>query len=476
MKKRQLVKGVAVCLTVAFMAGTVMEASASTVSGSAVSGETVSGDSVSGGSVSGGAVSGGAISGGAVSTPIPDISLYKPATPTVGIKGGSERIRVTWKKIADADGYYVYTRASDEAQYVKTKEVKDGDATECVVKSLTQNKKYYARVSAYRKVGNQIVESALSAIVSAKTKSVSATSKSAKLYSTKKKFKKSPAYKKYTKMVKKLNYSKSFAIPGMKTTNVAGFACTTMVPQAVCHAGSYLLVSAYDSKGVENSVIYIVSKAAKSYIATIVLPSKAQVGGMAYDGENVWISKGKSVACFPYSFVTETVNSGSAYKELNAYRGVCKVEKTASYLGYYKGTLWVGTFSTAASFMDGYSIANKTSMPSLSKTYTMKMPSKTQGIAFTSDGTLIVSRSNKAKESKSGYVSQIRTYSPSYDSVGADGKVLKNKVIKETALPPKAEGVAVYGSYVYTLFSSCQSSACKNPVDRVLALKISKLI
>lgn len=409
-------------------------------------------------------------------SPTPAVPVTSLSAPTAGARGGSKRVRITWNKVSGADGYYIYYRPSTSAAYEKTATITDGSKVEYVKKSLNQNTTYYFRVCAYQKVDDTVVEGDLSASVSAKTASVASTSKAAKKYKTKALFTKSPAYKTYKKMRTKMNYSKSFAIPGMKITNVSGFACKTMVPQAMCHAGSYLLISAYDSTGVDYSVVYVVSKASKSFITAIVLPSKAKVGGMAYDGTNIWISKGSSVACFPYSFITEAVNSGSAYKTLSSYRSVCKVNTTASFMGYYNGTLWVGPFSSGSTRMYGYGIANKTTAPSLSQTYTMTVPSKTQGITFNTDGTMILSRSYRTKKSKSGYISQIRTYLPSYGSAGSDGKILKNSALAITTMPPLVEGMAVYGSYTYTVFSSSHYSGCKYPVDRVIALKTSKLI
>lgn len=409
-------------------------------------------------------------------SPTPTVTVETLAAPTAGARGGSKRVRITWSKVSGADGYYIYYRPSTSAAYEKAVTITDGSKVEYVKKSLNQNTTYYFRVCAYQKVNGATVEGDLSSSVSAKTASVAATSKAAKKYKTKALFTKSPAYKTYKKMQTKMNYSKSFAIPGMKITNVSGFACKTMVPQAMCHAGSYLLISAYDSTGVDYSVVYVVSKASKSFITAIVLPSKAKVGGMAYDGTNIWISKGSSVASFPYSFITEAVGSGYAYKTLSNYRSVCKVNTTASFMGYYDGTLWVGPFSSASAKMYGYSIANKATAPSLSQTYTMTVPSKTQGITFNSDGTMILSRSYRTKKSKSGYISQIRTYLPSYANVGSNGKVLKNSVLATTTMPPLVEGLAVYGSYTYAVFSSSHYSGCKYPVDRVIALKTSKLI
>ena len=354
--------------------------------------------------------------------------------------------------------------------------MKGADTVRYLIKSLPQNTTYYYRVAAYCEVSGTQIEGKLSTAVSAKTVAVSATSKGAKKYSTKAAFTKSPAYKTYKKMRSAMNYNKSFAIPGMKTTNVAGFSCTTMVPQGLCLAGSYFLITAYDYKNELNSVVYVVSRSSKSYITTIVLPSKAKVGGIAYDGTNVWISKGKAVASFPYSVVTNAVNAGTSYTELAAYKSVSTLDSTASFMGYYNNVLWIGTFRQATSTMKGYQINNKATLPSLSPAYTMDVPSKTQGITFDSAGTMILTRSYRTKKAKSGYISQLRTYKPSFASPKSNGKVLKNTAMKVTTMPPMVKGAAVYGTYTYALFSSSYYKSCKYPVDRVIAMKESKLV
>lgn len=482
-KKKNFARGMALCLTLALIMGNapglnglVRESKAADTSGTTQPTESpspspgASPDST----VSPAPSPSTTASGGGVAV---DLSQYRPAAPeSVAARGGSKRVRITWKSVVGAEGYYIYARPSGTAAYTKAATIKDGTVTTYDKTSLLQNTTYYFQVSAYRTVYNTEVESTLSAAVSAKTAAVSATSKAAKKYITKAKFTKSPAYKKYTAMKNRMNYSKGFSIPGMKNTNVGGFACTTMMPQAMCYAGNYLLISAYDTKGIDYSVIYVVSKAAKSYITTIVLPSKAKVGGMAYDGKNIWISKGTSVGCFPYSFINDAVNSGSAYKTLTAYTSVCKVKTSSSYMGYYDGTLWVGPYSAGSTRMYGYTVNEKEKIPTLTQRYSMAMPSRCQGITFDKDGTMIVSRSYRTKLTQSGYISQLRTYMPSYGKVSATGKILKNTALAKTKMPPKVEGMAIYGTYTYTLFSSCQCSSCKYPVDRVIALKTNKLL
>ena len=493
MKEKRFTKGVAVCLVLAMVLGYVPEANFSLAETENPTAGTESPSTVSGGAVSGGAVSGGAVSGGALetptatptetptaaptATPIDDLSAYKLAATTLTARGGASRVRLNWTKVTGAEGYYIYARTASESAYKLLTTIKEGATAEYTKTSLVNGTTYYYRIAAYRTVNGVVVEGDLSTAVSATPASVSATSKAAKKYSTKAKFISSPAYKTYKKTKAAMNYSKSFAIPGMKNTNAGGFACTSMVPQGICLAGSYFLISAYDYKGTDYSVIYVVSRAAKSYITTIVLPSKAKVGGLAYDGTNVWVSKGKAVASFPYTVITDAVNSGKKFTSLSSYQSVCALDSTASFMGYYNDVLWVGTFkASASSTMKGYTLNNKETSPSLSPAYTMSVPSRTQGITFDNDGTMVLTRSYRTKKAKENYISQVRTYRPSFASAGSSGKVLKNTALKVMKLPPMAEGVAIYGTYTYALFSSSYYKTCKYPVDRVLALKTNKLV
>ena len=72
------------------------------------------------------------------------------------------------------------------------------------------------------------------------------TSTGPRIYSD---FTTSPAYKKYTVFANLYVANKAIPIPGLEHTDVNGADCTTMVPQGMCFAGDYLLLSAYDSNG-----------------------------------------------------------------------------------------------------------------------------------------------------------------------------------------------------------------------------------
>lgn len=71
------------------------------------------------------------------------------------------------------------------------------------------------------------------------------------------------------------------AVPGLTYTNLGDFYSSSMVPQGLCMANDYILVTAYDSKKEANSVIYVIANTMMrrgEYLTTIVLPDKNHVG------------------------------------------------------------------------------------------------------------------------------------------------------------------------------------------------------
>lgn len=92
------------------------------------------------------------------------------AKPT-GVKASavsSSNIKVSWKKVKSATGYYIYRAASKKGKYSKVGTVKKGSTLSYTNGSLSPSKTYYYKVKAY--AGKKT--SAYSAVISAKTKSI----------------------------------------------------------------------------------------------------------------------------------------------------------------------------------------------------------------------------------------------------------------------------------------------------------------
>ena len=124
--------------------------------------------------------------------------------------------------------------------------------------------------------------------------------------------------------------------------------------------------------------------------------------------------------------------------------------------------------------MYGFVIENKTGVPTLKQTNKMLMPNRTQGVGFTSDGEMIISRSCQTKPGKSGFICRLDVYKPTWNLTKKSVK--KNSKKKTVQMPPMNEGVVVSGAYTYLVFESPALTECPAPVDRVVAFKTTKLI
>lgn len=97
----------------------------------------------------------------------------KPALSRVaGVKarrGGSKKIKVTWKKVSGASGYTVYRSTNKRKSYKAVKNV-NSRTVKYTTGKLTKGKRYYFKVRAYRKIGKKKVYSPYSTVVSYKAK------------------------------------------------------------------------------------------------------------------------------------------------------------------------------------------------------------------------------------------------------------------------------------------------------------------
>ena len=420
------------------------------------------------------ATTGTAASGSAVGI---EEQVVAPAAPLITqIKGGSKRVKLYWNKVSGASGYYIYYSTEENGTFSRIKTITSPSTVKYVKKSLEQNVTYYFKISSYvTKADGTRVEGETSPVYSATTVASIATSKAARKYSTLTNFKKSPAYKKYPILRKATYSSKSFAIPGMKNTNVAGFNNNRMFPQGACAAGAYMLVSAYAYNGEDESVIYILSRSSKSYITTLVMPNKTKLNAVAYDGKNIWVTQGKKISYFSYEEISKAVAAGTSFTELSACEGTYPIATTGSCMAYRDGMLWIGAYNaTQVTRMYGYALGTDAAgKPTVIQKQYMTIPNRTRAVSFDDEGYMYITRSRQSNNKQTGYLSQVRVYKPNFSTPAASGSVKKNSYVKKVTLPPRATGSMVYGEYLYTVFSGCKYSKCSYKVDRVIAVKRS---
>ncbi|MGN0469244.1 MAG: fibronectin type III domain-containing protein, partial [Acutalibacteraceae bacterium] len=91
----------------------------------------------------------------------------KPDTPTIKVTAGKVKAVISWNKVSGANGYTVYYSDSKNSGYKKAGST---SKTNYTVTKLKSGKTYYFKVIANKKVGSSYINSAYSAVKSAKIK------------------------------------------------------------------------------------------------------------------------------------------------------------------------------------------------------------------------------------------------------------------------------------------------------------------
>lgn len=397
-----------------------------------------------------------------------------PAKTVLKCKSGDQKVRLTYSKVKGATYYDIYT-GNDTLGYTLLSTRKASNKSSCIYQDLIMGNTYSYYIVARRVYKGATYDSPLSDIVTVEIKKPEATSTQAKFYTTKSDFVKSWTYQNLKFFKKHVSYSKSIIIPGLITTNVGGFSSANMCPQGITFAGNYLLQTAYDLAGEENSVIYVINKSTKILITTLILPSKTHAGGISFDGVNVWVPYGKKLYSFQFSEVENAVASGNPYTNVT-FNTTCTMPDTVSYLTYFYDKIWIGTYNECeGKNMYSYTIADKDTKPVLTQADIVAMPNRVQSVAFTNTGDLIISRSCQVSEGYRGYLHQIDVYTPNYTKT-VNGVIQLGDLVNSVEMPSMNEGIAINGSYLYVTFESAAFKESIYKMDRICAFKLTSII
>ena len=283
--------------------------------------------------------------------------------------------------------------------------------------------------------------------------------------------------------------SRTLPIPGLVRTysSVKGKQKKSdmFVPQGICRAGRFWLVTAYDSDGKCNSVIYAVDPVRKKLVSTIALPNRYHAGGIAFDGENIWLTGDTSdkyhgdpfLQYIRYSdFIRMTEKPVYMVSE-NEISEPVYIKNKPSFLEYDSGTIWVGTYigkkSTSESYMYGYKLIpgeDGVKLNTLFLTVISGLDSSAQGADIDGNNLYI---SSSYKGSSIGVRSSFVTkYNIKPIKDGNQNISLTSREIKRIEVPKMNEEVLIENGKVYINFESAAEAWKYSLImtDRILSL------
>ncbi len=254
------------------------------------------------------------------------------------------------------------------------------------------------------------------------------------------------------KKLSNMNYRilEDLDIPGMPGTRFEDYINNKLFsvdqcPQGLCVTEEHILVTSYSTGNHENyGSLYVFDRRTGAYLVTLSMKKGSHLGGICYDGENLWIchSNYRTIERLDYALVKEIArHQPGRTVELTQKHEEYRVSNSPSCITFFSGKLWIATHTRFfKSIMKSY----RYSGGALEECEEFAIPDKVQGVAFDEDGHVYLSTS--FGRDKSSY---IKVYRSAYDL-----SKRPEKPAECVEMPPCSEELAIAGDELLVLFES----------------------
>ncbi len=280
--------------------------------------------------------------------------------------------------------------------------------------------------------------------------------------------------------LKNINYSflDAMHIPGMPGTKVSDLEnhfiySLAQCPQGLCVTDDFFLITSYSSEKGCLGEMMVFDQVTGEYLVTLGMDEKSHLGGITFDGKNVWVcnSNENSLERISYDFVKlMAIENRGKTVDCSEVVDSYEIETTPSCLTFQNDRIWTATFH---SLKNGEAVAyhydyNEDKLVKLSS---YELPNKVQGIAFDSDGRVYLSCSYGRKNS-----SFLKIYEDIY-SLSAD----PSNPALQIEMPPCSEEIVLFDGCLYMVFESAGEKYLEgtdgkgraiSPIDKILMLNV----
>ena len=270
-------------------------------------------------------------------------------------------------------------------------------------------------------------------------------------------------------------------IPGMPLTREKDYMNNLMesdgqCPQGICITDDYYMITAYCSDDDESlGSLYIFDKSSGEYLVTIGMKKRSHLGGLTFDGKNVWICHSDSWALerISYSYIQKVASmKPKAFVDATGRFTEYRVSNMPSCVTAHDGMLWVATHNV---YFKSVMIAYEFRDGELKKMERYRIPEKVQGVAFDAEDNVYLSTSYGRDKS---------SYLRVYKSLAAMDEAPGNPTIK-VEMPPCSEDISIAEGEVYVLFESASQKYFEGtdgrglsiaPIDKILTIKTQSVL
>lgn len=285
------------------------------------------------------------------------------------------------------------------------------------------------------------------------------------------------------KTLKDCNYHflEYIVIPGMPSTRENDYKNnyiteTAQIMQGLCFTPDYILMTAYAETGFVSGTLMIFDRETGEYLVSLKMKPNSHLGGIAYDGENIWIchSESRTVERISYDFICRIAESGAKFcVDTAGMFDEYVISNTPSCITCYGGRIWVATHTE---IFDGKMVSYKfdKEQGKLIALFEYQIPQKVQGVAFDTDGSVYFSTSLGRKKS---------SYLKVYPSLMALDVNLAHPAA-EVEMPPCSEEVAFVDGSLFILFESASKKYFEgtdgkgvsvSPLDALLEIETASI-
>jgi hypothetical protein len=251
---------------------------------------------------------------------------------------------------------------------------------------------------------------------------------------------------------------------------------SSQCPQGICLTDKFLLLTSYSEEDEELGELFVFDRDTGSYLVTLGMNPESHLGGVTFDGENIWVcnSSSNTIERISYDFVVLMAeqNQGEVV-DASTMVDTFAVENTPSCITYYDDRLWIATHTIRgkAALVAYHYNQLQNELISLNQ---YQIPSKVQGIAFDDLGRVYVSTSYGRASS-----SYLKVYSSLFAMSGDPNNPQLN-----LEMPPESEEIAIWNRKMYILFESAAEKYYNgtdgkgisiSPIDKILLLDMEEV-
>lgn len=270
-------------------------------------------------------------------------------------------------------------------------------------------------------------------------------------------------------------------IPGMPSTREKDYLDNVISSEAQCMQGlcftpEFILMTSYAEESDNLGSLMVFDRESGEYLVTLGMKEESHLGGIAYDGENVWIchSNSRTLERISYDYILKVAEDAPGYCiDASALFDEYRLKNTPSCITCYGDRIWVATHTKLFdSEMLSYSYDREEDQLVAMSSY--NIPSKVQGVAFDRKGSVYLSTSYGRNNS---------SYLKVYSSLLALTKK-PNEPAMKVEMPPCSEQLAIADDNIYVVFESASrkyfegtdgNGTSASPIDKVLEVTVASV-